>query len=289
MLSYFYGYKLLSEVSTICSQLDILKHRISSGDYKNSYAEYNACKGIFDIVKEHAISDNNERLANAQLVFKFYFQTFCHLSTYFRLLDEHRYKLSWDVLQDCFDDIKLVGKYLETNARKELPNLYELLGNYEGLYPYNVFGSSEYIISKSHCSICGKSMQSLACPHIKGNLYYGRIATEIIDEIQELQAVCLVSHPEDKRCVIELADDNVSESEKFSKLDQFLSLDLPHLQKFSVKEIIEIRERKDIVKVGRNQPCSCGSGIKFKKCCGKALFYRHTRNIVTPREFVTFE
>ena len=22
-------------------------------------------------------------------------------------------------------------------------------------------------------------------------------------------------------------------------------------------------------KVGRNEPCPCGSGIKFKKCCGK--------------------
>ena len=22
------------------------------------------------------------------------------------------------------------------------------------------------------------------------------------------------------------------------------------------------------VKVGRNQPCPCGSGLKYKKCCG---------------------
>jgi len=22
------------------------------------------------------------------------------------------------------------------------------------------------------------------------------------------------------------------------------------------------------VKVGRNEPCSCGSGLKYKKCCG---------------------
>jgi SEC-C motif-containing protein len=24
-----------------------------------------------------------------------------------------------------------------------------------------------------------------------------------------------------------------------------------------------------VVKIGRNDPCSCGSGIKYKKCCGK--------------------
>lgn len=24
-----------------------------------------------------------------------------------------------------------------------------------------------------------------------------------------------------------------------------------------------------VVKIGRNDPCSCGSGLKYKKCCGK--------------------
>jgi uncharacterized protein YecA (UPF0149 family) len=28
--------------------------------------------------------------------------------------------------------------------------------------------------------------------------------------------------------------------------------------------------RRVTAKVGRNDPCSCGSGKKFKKCCGKA-------------------
>lgn len=23
-----------------------------------------------------------------------------------------------------------------------------------------------------------------------------------------------------------------------------------------------------MLKVGRNEPCPCGSGVKFKKCCG---------------------
>jgi len=28
--------------------------------------------------------------------------------------------------------------------------------------------------------------------------------------------------------------------------------------------------RRQATKVGRNDPCPCGSGKKFKKCCGKA-------------------
>jgi preprotein translocase subunit SecA len=27
--------------------------------------------------------------------------------------------------------------------------------------------------------------------------------------------------------------------------------------------------RRDVPKVGRNEPCPCGSGKKFKNCCGK--------------------
>jgi uncharacterized protein YecA (UPF0149 family) len=28
--------------------------------------------------------------------------------------------------------------------------------------------------------------------------------------------------------------------------------------------------RRVAAKVGRNDPCTCGSGMKYKKCCGKA-------------------
>lgn len=30
----------------------------------------------------------------------------------------------------------------------------------------------------------------------------------------------------------------------------------------------DYRERR-VIKVGRNDPCPCGSGKKYKKCCGK--------------------
>ena len=32
-------------------------------------------------------------------------------------------------------------------------------------------------------------------------------------------------------------------------------------------EVAQRRVRKE--KIGRNEPCPCGSGKKFKKCCGK--------------------
>jgi uncharacterized protein YchJ len=31
------------------------------------------------------------------------------------------------------------------------------------------------------------------------------------------------------------------------------------------------RVRRDVPKVGANQPCPCGSGKKYKRCCGSPL------------------
>lgn len=200
---------------------------------------------------------------------------------YFELLREKEFRLSWDKLQDCIDHAQYIGKF--ANDRLDVPDILDLLRSYETLYPYKVFASSEYVITRSHCSLCGKSMQSLGCPHLKGNLYWGKPAVEVIDEIKTIQAVC-IEHPENKRCIIEPSD-NRDEMEKFKKRNQFLSLEIPVLQNFSLKSVIETR-MKDIEKVGRNAPCPCGSGLKFKKCCGKNMYYKHERNIISLKKEV---
>ncbi|MCM1286235.1 MAG: SEC-C metal-binding domain-containing protein [Acetobacter sp.] len=132
-------------------------------------------------------------------------------------------------------------------------------------------------------------MQSLECPHIKGELYWGEPAIECIDKIDVIQAVCIVSHPEDKRCILEIADDTRSEKEKFIMLAQYLELKQPYLQKIIIKEFKEKRIRKDIEIVGRKQPCPCGSGKKFRHCCGKNMYYEHTGYVVTPCSIVELQ
>ncbi len=56
---------------------------------------------------------------------------------------------------------------------------------------------------------------------------------------------------------------NHHELSLFEKLDgewYFVDAEAPKVQQV----------RRDAPKVGRNDPCSCGSGKKYKKCCGKA-------------------
>lgn len=287
MIKYFIGKRDIPQVEEIILLLNKKKERLSHNDFSEPYREYKECEKVFDEVLEVAKQQNDEVFANSQYVVRKYFLLFCNLCMYFELLKEKRYRSSWDKLQDCIGLAKMVGSYIEIENRLEISKVLHLLSSYETLYPYSVFASSEYIVSKSHCSICGQSMLSLSCQHIKGKLYWGEVAVEMIDEIKTFQAVALVSHPEDKRCVIELSDDNRTEVEKFKRIDQFLELNQPFLQDFSIQKIIENRMRDNIKIVGRNDPCSCGSGVKFKKCCGKDLYYKHERNIITPLQTVS--
>ena len=286
MINYFKNKRNIPGVENIILNLNKKKERLSHEDYSEPYLEFLECSAIFDEVLEAAIQQNNEVFANSQYIFRKYFLLFCDLCEYFRLLKEKQYRKSWDKLQDCIDLAKSVGSYIEIEDRLEIPNLLDLLSEYEKLYPYSVFASSEYIISKSHCSICGQSMLDLSCPHIKGMLYWGTPACEVIDQVKTLQAVALVSHPEDKRCVLEISDDDRSEIEKFLKVDQFLDLKMPFLQYFSINIVVEYRMRDYTKVVGRNELCPCGKGLKFKKCCGKELYYKHERNIIKPIKIV---
>lgn len=272
----------IHQVKDVCESLNKTKELLQNGQYKDIKVYYNGCRELFDEIKNIAIELKDEKFANSQFVFKKYFQLFHGLGNYFQLLKDKEYKQSWNVLQDCFDIVKYVRRFCDN--RYELDEIYELLIQYEALYPYSVFASSEYIISKSHCSICGKSMQSLECTHIKGNLYWGEPAVEHIDKIEKMQAVAMVKHPEDKRCILEVSDDNRTEEEKFKMLNEYLALNQPFLQSFSIKSIKEMRMKDGVSMVGRNELCPCGSGLKFKRCCGKDMYYEHIRHIVTPKE-----
>jgi uncharacterized protein len=57
-------------------------------------------------------------------------------------------------------------------------------------------------------------------------------------------------------------------------LDQVLEHDLPlivqdNFEYWLDKRLVPETIRRDAPKVGRNDPCPCGSGKKYKQCCGK--------------------
>ncbi len=281
MLLSFLEHQSIPEVKEIIDQLIALKKRISSGRTANPDIEYESIKDRFEAIKAQALACNDAELANSQRVFREYFCLFCNLAEFKECLMSRNFRKSWDVLQDCLNNALFIGRFASVDRRLDIPDIVGLLEDYESLYPFTLFLSSEFVIAESHCSICGESMTNPSCPHRKGQLYRGEVAVEIIDRIKTLQAVCLVKNPKDKKCVVESI---AGKPLTFNMLEEFLEMGFPWLQRFTIAKTIERRVDPNIVITRRNSPCTCGSGIKFKNCCGKKLYYDHLHCVVTPGE-----
>lgn len=288
MLKYFFDYTGISEVEKIKQNISDIKKKIINKEYLLSTFSDEEYDRIFKHIKRIAIDVNNEQLANSQYVLRKYYELFLNIYKYFNLLCIGSYQNSWPVLQDCIDLAEEVGKYTSVNCRYDVPDILKMLYAYEALYPYKIFASSEMGITESECSICGKSMLGFECPHIKGHLYWGEVAYEIVKNVN-FQAVALVSNPLDKRCVMSISGDTRTEEEKFKLLDYFVSNSNELLVMFKIEEQITQRKRDDAKNVGRNERCPCGSGKKFKKCCGKDIYYEHVHHIIRFENEVHFK
>ena len=65
------------------------------------------------------------------------------------------------------------------------------------------------------------------------------------------------------------------EEEKYQlELDKILK------EKEERKEEAEARRREPTVKIQRNDPCPCGSGKKFKKCCINSIANRQPKSLM---------
>jgi len=273
MLNYFLSQKDIPQVAEIINLLNSLKKNISCQDYNISSDEYQNILDLFDSIKDVAILAKDEPLANAQYVAKSYFKIFVNLSSYLSLIENQKYEKSWLKLQDCLDNAIHFCQYVPLNQRLEIDELIDLFHKYEDLYPYSAFLSSEYSYNHCECSICGKSISDLECTHIMGDLYWGECAYGIIHDISEMPAIAIVSHPKDKRCVINISDDQRSEGERFKKLGYFFSQLKNPLQNMELEELMQKKRNHDIKKQERNELCLCGSGKKFKKCCINNMYY----------------
>lgn len=78
--------------------------------------------------------------------------------------------------------------------------------------------------------------------------------------------------------IYQLIDDTIRELEWWACFDQKQNNRMPVLpvvenadiERTSIKKVMEKPYRIEY-KVGRNDPCPCGSGNKYKKCCGNKI------------------
>lgn len=176
---------------------------------------------------------------------------------------DHRFSESWRVLQDSLDLLRSIKKFSRIDINFFEDQLIEL----ERTYPYNVFFSIGATVEFFECSICGKDIDSPECVHIRGHLYGGVMAYAIAKNIVQLDHISMVSHPEDKRCVVSYEDSG----EQFKLVRYLSSLIAEKTCRISdfgnLRFSKRLRRNPDYRKLPRNGPCFCGSGKKFKRCC----------------------
>ena len=197
----------------------------------------------------------------------FVLRTFCSFISSYSLTWERivatRFSDSWMSLQDALDQLRILKKFSSIDLVFFENQLLQL----EEAYPYRLFSSMGVIVDSFACSICGKDIDSNLCPHRIGELYSGQLAVGVAQNEVKIDHFSLVTHPDDKRCVISI-DDN---SDQFMVL-RHLSNELKS-KKYAISDFRRLvttvvkKPNPDFVKQGRNEKCSCGSGLKFKKCC----------------------
>lgn len=171
----------------------------------------------------------------------------CFFSSYF--------KLSQAEVEEIFDDIECCARYSDNVALDTLNilDIYEL--SFEKKSDAKKFLDifhRFYNATRLQCN-CGYSPQELGQMHYSGN----RISPEITlgPNIRKWIADGTLDADEFRQAV--MAMDCPSESLRLSLLNEIAA----------AKEAPAGRIKTE--KIGRNDPCPCGSGKKYKKCCGK--------------------
>lgn len=223
---------------------------------------------VKEFIESHQVMaklSGDEKKANTMYVAMSYMNFIKLYKDYWDLLDQKKYRESWDILQNCLNALEVISRFIENKKILFIEELYSHLRDIEYLYPFRIFASSEFLNEKETCSICKRDTRHPECEHIPGQLYFGEMAYIIVEKTK-LLGVALVENPEDKRLVIEPVDDNTNADKKYEGLDFYFAHIPSPLHRFKIKEtrmVVDIR--KDTI--GRNDKCPCSSGLKYKNCC----------------------
>ena len=242
-------------------------HSIQELDLSKAAIELKHAGEIVDNQINTFNANDSDESFNDGFIISEFVKLFTYYGQYLKLLITGKYSESWSSLQDIQSALRIIFRFTDMPRLPILIHIEKQCGYLEQLYPYHVFFSTGFTKESAECSICGKSIDSLECKHVAGELYRGRLAYGIVNQIKELNHIAVVTNPTDKRCTVQILDS----SEQFAAISYFANGIKKKTLKpfdFSHLEFRKIRKLKNgIDNCGRNDPCHCGSGRKYKKCC----------------------
>jgi len=197
-----------------------------------------------------------------------YYELIIAISNFWKLCDNADYQDAWSFLQDALGTVRTLNRFVEDESQLSIDKIFKYLSQIEILYPYDNFCSIACITKKMTCSICKRSPYDPECNHIAGDLYFGEMAINVVEEIEQVNHVAITKNPVDKRCVIHMdIDKNKLETSSFKLIHFFIKN-----SKFPLRDFdLLLPERKLSRTFYNSRPeqslCPCGSGKKFKDCC----------------------
>jgi len=214
-------------------------------------------------------SDNSniEVVLNEYYVLEAYLKFFINYGVTWQHILEKQFSASWDSLQSAIGHLRDVKRFAYNPAVRHIEFFENQVLSLEELYPYGIFFSIGAVVDHFECSICGLDIDSTECQHRKGELYAGEMAVGIAKNMVGLDHVSIVTHPVDKRCVPQYEDDGPQFKLLRYLAELLMDEKLKPLYFGELEHSTRIIRNSDYKKIGRNEVCFCGSGLKFKKCC----------------------
>ena len=256
VLPLFFDNDNIQEIARCKNVIEEIKQSLWTNPYANSKEFTKGRDDVFETARLAALALNDEEMANSVFVAKQYYATIHHLKRYYECIKMREYSKSWGVLQDSIDSASLVMRFTNAQSALEIPAILTMLHSYERLYSYSFFFSIE-CVGHTVCSICSKPLDDPSCRHLVGELYWGELALSVYEEIESTKAIALVSHPKDKRCVVQFSDKDRPETEVYKCVHDFFSV----IEPLQEVELIE-RRRKDDPQEPRNIEILVGAKIK---------------------------
>lgn len=238
--------------------------RVEAGNYRSR--SYNLLPKEYWIklkkIKEYAVLESDELTAKTSWCFETIGEIQDkYLSSCVHFLNGEFYK-GWCKLEECEILIKFLDRhFLDTKNEFGIEYIRVHVKNFQDLFPYKNFFSPSYIL-KFRCSICNKLITPRSgCQHNLGEIYDGVMCSKIA-EVVKINEVSIVENPVQKSSVVfPNGEDNYNYDVVRYVVKKLNSPWQPWKYEKSKKLI------KKYTNIGRNEPCPCGSGIKFKKCC----------------------
>lgn len=261
---------IASQMIGAANSIDMLRY----GEARDRLATIKTSVDCIEVTDDDPDDVPNELFVLSRIV-----EFFTFYNSLWRAICAGRFADSWTSLQDAMDCLRIIKRFSSDSA-----SLFEFfegqLPEIEKLYPYKVFASIGVMIDHCACSICGADMNGDACPHLMGELYRGKMAYGIVKSMATIEHVALVRNPQDKRCVIEIADNDLR-FKAVGYLSGLLAQARLSPLRFSRTEWTKRRRlNPDYVEQARNEPCACGSGRKHKKCCLSKKYIEDHVNLI---------